>query len=211
MSNGFYIVGNPRCDEYGGYLCHLAVCHQNKNDDLLLNPYETIPLHTDGTFFNGLTDWLLFLKTREENATGGETILMHLADWKEHQVFKCDMLGNTYFTFQGPFQNDTRRGTLGNRSDTREVRKPLFYFKNGHEAFRFIYRWVHPETIAQARFLKDISTSLASYEEKWPVALNLGEGYVVNNSFWLHGRRSFEYSVQLSREVYRAVGTFRTS
>ena len=50
---------------------------------IFVKPIVYLHLHTDGTFVDEPTDWLLMMKMIEQNARGGESRLLHLDDWKE--------------------------------------------------------------------------------------------------------------------------------
>jgi glutarate dioxygenase len=205
-----YIVGNPRCDATGNPLKKFIVTHDKQDDPLLLNPYGIVPLHTDGTFFSGRTDWLFLLKTKEENANEGESTLLHIGDWEDRKSFLKHHLANHHFIFQGPSAVDQRRANLGDRGDTGGTQQPLFFEADGHPAFRFTYQYVHPQSFEEARYLQSVSDSLAAREKSSTFPSSVGDVYAINNLFWLHGRHAFARSSAMLREVYRVIGAFRT-
>jgi protein CsiD len=203
-----FLIGNPRSDANGSHLAHFEMTDLRKDDPPLLNPYFILPFHTDGTFFEGDTDWILMLKTIEEEVIGGESNLLHLEDWAEWERFKQHKLANHRFIFRGPSNSDYRRKDIGSRGDTGEVERPFFFTHLDNSAFRFTFQWVHPRNTEEAKFIRDMHISLM-HEMKlnvFPLAVN--ELYCVNNRIWLHGRLSMQPSNNLRREAYRIIGSF---
>lgn len=205
-----YLLGAPRLNVSSGkHYTRFAIEGMTKPDSLLLSPYESVYLHTDGAFHAGRSDWLLLAKLREEAAIGGETTLLHLADWEDGKLLSQQPMAKQSLIFRGPSAADPRRATLGNHGDMGEVRHPLFYQENGHPCFRFTYQYIHPESIEQAEFLKGIADSLIHCSQTGLLPLQVGEIYAINNTFWMHGRKCFTPSASLYREIVRTNGVFR--
>ena len=69
----------------------------DNSDSYLRQAYRLFTLHTDGTFVDEPTDWLLMMKMIEQNARGGESSLLHLDDWKELDKYANHPLANHKF------------------------------------------------------------------------------------------------------------------
>ena len=79
-----HILGIPNHDAMSGkYYARFTVKDTDNSDSYLRQAYRLFTLHTDGTFVDEPTDWLLMMKMVEQNARGGESRLLHLDDWKE--------------------------------------------------------------------------------------------------------------------------------
>ena len=78
-----YLIGNPNYDSMAGkYYARFYVKHEDKSDSYLRKAYTNMDLHTDGTYVEETTDWLLMTKIEENNVEGGETTMLHLDDWE---------------------------------------------------------------------------------------------------------------------------------
>src|SRR5699024_10395435 len=81
-------LGLPNFDAMSGkYYARFEVRDTDNSDSYLRQAYRLFTLHTDGTFVDEPTDWLLMMKMVEENAVGGESRLLHLDDWKGLDTF----------------------------------------------------------------------------------------------------------------------------
>ena len=70
-----HLIGIPNHDSmYGKYYARFHVKHEDDSDSYLRKAYTNLDLHTDGTYVNEKTDWLLMTKIKEKNVEGGETI-----------------------------------------------------------------------------------------------------------------------------------------
>ncbi len=74
----------------------------DSSDSYLRQAYRLFTLHTDGTFVDEPTDWLLMMKMVEQNARGGESRLLHLDDWKELDKYANHPLASHKFTYKAP-------------------------------------------------------------------------------------------------------------
>ena len=83
LSTGLaYLVGNPNFDSMSGkYYARFTVKHEDNSDSYLRKAYTNLDLHTDGTYVNEKTDWLIMTKLEELNVLGGESVVLHLDDW----------------------------------------------------------------------------------------------------------------------------------
>ena len=74
-----HLIGTPNFDSMAGnYYARFEVKHTDNSDSYLRKAYKKLDLHTDGTYVKEKTDWLLMMKMKEENANGGESVLLHL-------------------------------------------------------------------------------------------------------------------------------------
>ena len=74
-----------RCQDK--YYARFKVKDTDSSDSYLRQAYRLFTFHTDGTFVDEPTDWLLMMKMVEQNARGGESRLLHLDDWQELDKF----------------------------------------------------------------------------------------------------------------------------
>src|SRR5699024_11487701 len=64
-----HLIGLPNHDAMSGkYYARFTVKHTDNSDSYLRQAYRLFTLHTDGTFVDEDTDWLLMMKMVEENA-----------------------------------------------------------------------------------------------------------------------------------------------
>src|SRR5262249_34213073 len=98
----------------GSYFARFAVKHTDESDSYLRQAYRTLTLHTDGTFVDERTDWLLMMKMAEQYAEGGESRLLHLDDWSDLARFHHHPRGGHGFTFKGS-PSKTWSGPFGGR------------------------------------------------------------------------------------------------
>ena len=96
LSTGLaYLVGNPNFDSMTAkYYARFYVKHQDSSDSYLRKAYTNLDLHTDGTYVNEVTDWLLMSKIDEQNVQGGETAMLHLDDWEHCEDMLMTQLEN---------------------------------------------------------------------------------------------------------------------
>lgn len=194
-----HLLGPANHDSMSGtYYSRFAVRHTDDSDSYLRQAYRLFTLHTDGTFVNEATDWLLMMKFREENASGGESRLLHLDDWQELSTFERHRLGRKPLRYKAP----------GSKNVAEDVERPLFFESSFGLSTSFIDQFVQPETQREAIFLHDFSASMESSPGTMEVPLPVGELIVLNNYFWLHGRAPFQKNPQLIRELMRQRGTF---
>ncbi len=184
MSNAFY--------------ARFVVKHTDESDSYLRQAYRLFTLHTDGTFVNEATDWLLMMKFSERHAVGGESRLLHLDDWQEKTQFLDSKFACYPFEYKSP----------GSKNVDYTVNRPLFFENEFGLCVSFIDQFVQPKTIEQGVFLNDFSKSLENSEGTKEVPLPVGELIVLNNYFWFHGRAPFKENVKLHRELMRQRGSF---
>jgi glutarate dioxygenase len=194
-----YLLGSSNFDSMSGkYYARFSVKHTDNSDSYLRQAYRLFSLHTDGTFVDEPTDWLLMMKMVEENARGGESRLLHLDDWKDLDKFSTHPLASHKFTYKAP----------SSKNVDQEIQRLTFFNYNNKPGACFIDQFVYPETIEEAKYLRDLSHSMETDESVTELELPVGDLVVVNNIFWLHGRAAFEVNPDLNRELLRQRGRF---
>ncbi|MEH6943851.1 glutarate dioxygenase GlaH [Bacillus sp. JJ722] len=194
-----HMAGMPNFDSMTGkYYANFSVKDTDNSDSYLRQAYRLFTLHTDGTFVDEPTDWLLMMKLEERNAVGGESRLLHLDDWNELDKFANDPIGSHKFTYKAPSSKNVGQ----------EVERTTFFKQNNKPCICFIDQFVYPETIEQAKYLSNLSDSMEADEAVIELKLPVGNLVMVNNLFWLHGRAAFEKNTELYRELQRQRGRF---
>jgi glutarate dioxygenase len=194
-----YLLGSSNFDSMSGkYYARFSVKHTDNSDSYLRQAYRLFTLHTDGTFVDEPTDWLLMMKIVEENARGGESRLLHLDDWKDLDTFSNHPLASHKFTYKAP----------SSKNVDQEIQRVTFFHYNNKPGACFIDQFVYPETIEEAKYLRDLSHSMETDESVTELKLPVGDLVVINNIFWLHGRAAFEVNPNLNRELLRQRGRF---
>tara|TARA_Y100000389_G_scaffold166048_1_gene170525 strand:- start:227 stop:1138 length:912 start_codon:yes stop_codon:yes gene_type:complete len=195
-----YLIGNPNHDSMAGkYYARFHVQHEDKSDSYLRKAYTNMDLHTDGTYVNEKTDWLLMTKIEEKNVEGGETAMLHLDDWEHcNDLFK-DPAGKENFIWRSPKSKNINY----------KVEHPVFSSDSqGRAQISYIDQFPEPKNMKQGIFLQKLSDSLEESNNKVITGLPVGSIIVANNYFWLHGRKPFKENKDLSRELLRIRGSF---
>ncbi|ANB72138.1 protein CsiD [Paraburkholderia phytofirmans OLGA172] len=194
-----HLLGPVNHDAMSGtYYARFVVKDTDSSDSYLRQAYRLFTLHTDGTFVEEATEWLLMMKFAEENAVGGESRFMHLDDWLERDAFLNHPLGTRPFLYKAP----------GSKNVNAEVERPVFFQSEYGLAMSFIDQFVQPRSLSEARYLHDLSASVEASCATQEVPLPVGELVVLNNYFWLHGRAPFQKNASLHRELMRQRGMF---
>ncbi|TAL95133.1 MAG: carbon starvation induced protein CsiD [Paraburkholderia sp.] len=194
-----YLLGPANHDAMSGtYYARFLVKDTDDSDSYLRQAYRLFTLHTDGTFVDEPTEWLLMMKFAEENAAGGESRFMHVDDWSERDTFLNDPLGTRPFLYKAP----------GSKNVDAQVERPVFFQSEYGLAMSFIDQFVQPRSSAEAVYLHDLSASMEASSATREVPLPVGDLVVLNNYFWLHGRAPFQKHPALHRELMRQRGVF---
>jgi protein CsiD len=194
-----YMIGPANFDAMSGtYYARFVVKDTDTSDSYLRQAYRLFTLHTDGTFVEDATDWLLMMKFTERNAVGGESRLLHLDDWEELRRFSTDPLASHPFKYVSP----------PSKNITQSTQRPTFFLDNGHPCICFIDQFVQPENLDEAQYLQSLSQSMEDSPGTTAVPLPVGELVMLNNLFWLHGRAPFAKHAELHRELLRIRGSF---
>ncbi len=195
-----HLVGKPNHDSMAGkYYARFTVKHEDKSDSYLRKAYKNMDLHTDGTYVNETTDWLLMTKINEKNVKGGETVMLHLDDWESCKELFNDPVGKENFVWSSP----------KSKNIDYEVEHPVFSLdKSGKPQISYIDQFPNPSNMAQGNFLQKLSDALEGSKTKITLKLPVGSVILANNHFWLHGRKPFVENRLLSRELLRIRGSF---
>ena len=195
-----YLIGNPNHDAMAGkYYARFFVKHEDKSDSYLRKAYTSMDLHTDGTYVEEKTDWLLMTKLEEKCAVGGETVMLHLDEWEHCKDLFSDSVGRQNFIWSSPRSKNIRY----------KVEHPIFSEdEKKRPKISYIDQFPEPKNMKQGNFLQRLSDSLEESENKLTIKLPVGSTIVANNYFWLHGRKKFKENKELSRELLRIRGSF---
>ncbi|NEU32119.1 carbon starvation induced protein CsiD [bacterium LRH843] len=196
-----HLIGISNFDAMSGkFYATFDVRHVFESDTFLKSAYRRLELHTDGTFVEEPTDWLLMMKMSEESAKGGESRLTHLDDWKDLDTFSKDPLASHKFKFT--------YADRGSKNVNDIVYRSTFYNNNNNICISLNPTCTHPQTIEESLYLKDLHDSLENSDATIPVKLPVGDLVMINNHFWLHGREPFVENVNLNRQLLRQRGRF---
>ena len=194
-----HLLGPANHDAMSGtYYARFIVRDDDASDSYLRQAYVPLTLHTDGTYVDEPTDWILMMKLAERNARGGETRVLHLDDWEALDAFATHPLASHPYRYQAP---PSKNAPL-------PMRRATFFERDGRPCIAYIDQFAQPDTIEQGLYLDALTRSLEASPGVATVALEPGTMIVLNNAFWLHGRAPFEPDPQLFRELLRARGRF---
>lgn len=192
-------IGTPNFDAMTGtFYARFTVKDTDNSDSYLRQAYRLFTLHTDGTFVDEPTDWLLMMKMDEKNAVGGESRLLHLDDWEDLEKFSKHSLANVKITYKAPPSKNVQE----------VVHRETFFDVNNRPCICFIDQFAYPDTIEQAVYLQQLSESLENSPAVHALKLPVGNLILLNNLFWMHGRAAFEKHPELHRELMRQRGYF---
>ena len=195
-----HLIGVPNYDSMAEkYYARFHIKDEDQSDSYLRKAYTNMDLHTDGTYVDETTDWLLMTKIEEKNTEGGETALLHLDDWEHYEEFSKDPVGKQNFTWGSP----------KSKNIDYKVEHPVFSNdKNGKLQISYIDQFPEPKNMEQGNFLQRLSDALEESENKIITKIPTGSSIVANNYFWLHGRKPFKKNKNLIRELLRIRGSF---
>ena len=195
-----HLIGVPNHDAMAGkYYARFHVKHEDTSDSYLRKAYRNMDLHTDGTYVNDITDWLIMTKIDEQNVEGGETAMLHLDDWEHCEDLFSDPVGKQNFVWGSP----------KSKNIDYKVEHPVFSADNeGRPTISYIDQFPEPQNMEQGNFLQRLSDGLEESKNKIITKLPVGYSVIANNYFWLHGRKPFKENKELSRELLRIRGSF---
>ncbi len=195
-----HLIGIPNHDSmYGKYYARFHVKHEDDSDSYLRKAYTNLDLHTDGTYVNEKTDWLLMTKIKEKNVEGGETVMLHLDDWEHCKELSNDPIGKQNFSWSSPKSKNV---------DYKVEHSVFSEDSEGRSQISYIDQFPEPKNMEQGNFLQRLSDGLEESKNKIITKLPAGSVLVVNNYFWLHGRKPFKENKNLNRELLRIRGSF---
>lgn len=194
-----HLLGPANHDSMSGkFYARFVVTDTDASDSYLRQAYRLFTLHTDGTFVDEATDWSLMMKFSEQSAIGGESRLLHLDDWEERNLYSSHPYSRLPIRYKAP----------GSKQVANEVHRSTFFDTDHGLSISFIDQFAHPQSMAEARYLLDLSASLEQSRATQEIPLPVGDLVVLNNYFWLHGRAPFEKNENLHRELMRLRGMF---
>ncbi|MDC0454414.1 glutarate dioxygenase GlaH [Candidatus Pelagibacter sp.] len=195
-----HLIGIPNHDSMAGkYYARFTVKHEDKSDSYLRKAYTNMDLHTDGTYVEEVTDWLLMTKIDEQNVEGGETAMLHLDDWEHCEDLYNDPVSKQNFIWGSP----------KSKNIDYKVEHPVFSSdSDGKPTISYIDQFPEPKNMEQGNFLQRLSDGLEESKNKTITKLPVGSAIIANNYFWLHGRKPFKENEELSRELLRIRGSF---
>ncbi|GGP17833.1 glutarate dioxygenase GlaH [Silvimonas iriomotensis] len=194
-----YLLGVANFDSMSGtYYARFTVKDTDTSDSYLRQAYRLFTLHTDGTFVDEPTDWLLMMKFAELHARGGESRILHLDDWEDLGTFSTHAFASHAFTYKAPSSKNVGQ----------TIQRQTFFQHNNRPCICFIDQFVYPQTVAEAQWLQALSDSMEASAGTVALPLPVGDLIVLNNLFWLHGRAPFEKDPGLHRELMRIRGEF---
>ena len=198
LSTGLaYLVGNPNFDSMTDkYYARFSVKHEDSSDSYLRKAYTNLDLHTDGTYVNEKTDWLIMTKMEEQNVSDGESVILHLDDWEHLEEMSTDPVGQEDFKWGSP------------KSKNIDYKVVFTKDNKGKPIISYIDQFPEPKNMKQGLFLQKLSDCLEESKNKVIFPLSVGSTILSNNYFWLHGRKAFKEHTGLSRELLRIRGTF---
>ena len=195
-----HLIGIPNHDSMSGkYYARFSVKHEDSSDSYLRKAYINMDLHTDGTYVNEKTDWIIMSKLEEKNVKGGETCILHLDDWEHCEELSKDPVGRQSFIWGSPKSKNVDY----------KVEHSIFSNDNeGRPVISYIDQFPEPKNMEQGSFLQKLSDALEESKYKIITELPVGSIIIANNHFWLHGRKPFKENKNLSRELLRIRGKF---
>lgn len=198
-----HLIGRSNFDDMtGNYYARWAVLNTDNSDSYLRKAQKPLELHTDGTYVQNVTDYVLMYKIDEQNMIGGDSTLLHLDDWEELDKFFNHHLA--------------RRVMKWNAPPSKNVGVPVYHpifttDMGGKPVMSYIDQFVQPKDFEEGTYLADMSDSLESSEAKLSFPVPIGSFLLINNLFWLHGRDKFTPHPDLRRELMRQRGYFANS
>jgi glutarate dioxygenase len=196
-----HLIGIPNFDAMSNkFYATFSVKHTFDSDTYLRKAYRILELHTDGTFIEEQTDWVLMMKMSEKNAVGGESRLLHLDDWEDLNKFSNQTLASHKFKFT--------YADRGSKNVKGEVHRTTFFDNQNKVCIRYNHQCTHPQNIEEGLYLKEMQDSMENSNGTIPVGLPVGQLVIINNNFWLHGREPFVEDTSLERVLMRQRGSF---
>lgn len=194
-----HLVGLPNFDAMGeDYFAIFTVKDTDASDSVLRKAHLPLTLHTDGTYVDEPTDWVLMMKLQEQSVVGGHSTLLHLDDWDELERFAAHPMASAPIHY---------RGVASKRVANPTTRRSFTPTEQGW-TISFIDQFARPDSMEQALYLRDLHQSLEGSSGVHAVPLAPGSLVLINNTFWLHGRQSFACHPQLERTMMRQRGAF---
>ncbi|MEG3116960.1 glutarate dioxygenase GlaH [Salinicola sp. 4072] len=183
----------------GQYYARFVVQNVDNSDSYLRQPHRVMELHNDGTFVEQDTDYVLMMKIDEQNMEGGNSLLLHLDDWKDLNRFFSHPMARREMRWSSPPSKNVGHDVYHSVFDIDAEGRPVM---------SYIDQFVQPRDFEEGNWLTEMSESLESSEARLSVPVPVGSFLLINNHFWLHGRDRFTPHPDLRRELMRQRGYF---
>jgi len=194
-----HLVGLPNLDSMSGkFYARFTVKNEDNSDSYLRKAHRRMELHTDGTYVDEKTDWVLMQKLSSINCEGGESLLLHVDDWQELDKFYNHPLAKQKIQWGAP----------ASKNVSGKVHHSVFSTEKKLPCISYIDQFAEPINIEQGLYLNDIGESLEKDANTSAIHIPSGGILIINNSFWLHGREKIKPHKNLSRELLRQRGAF---
>tara|TARA_B100000809_G_scaffold248050_1_gene277748 strand:+ start:1239 stop:2261 length:1023 start_codon:yes stop_codon:yes gene_type:complete len=194
-----HLVGLPNLDSMSGkFYARFTVKNTDDSDSYLRKAHRRMELHTDGTYVDEKTDWVLMQKLSSINCDGGESLLLHVDDWQELDKFYNHPLA----------KQEMQWGAPPSKNVPGKVHHSVFSSEKKMPCISYIDQFAEPINIEQGLYLNDIGESLEQDTNTSAIHIPSGGILIINNSFWLHGREKIKPHEHLSRELLRQRGVF---
>jgi len=196
-----HLIGLPNLDSMSGkFYARFSVKNEDNSDSYLRQAHRRMELHNDGTYVEEKTDWVIMQKMLEKNVDGGDSLLLHLDDWKDVSKFHNHPLA----------RHDFQWGSPSSKNVSYKLRHPIFLDddKDGKPMMSYIDQFVEPMNMNEGLYLYELGESLENESNTYHLTLPEGSMIIINNYFWVHGRDKFTANKNLHRELLRQRGVF---
>ncbi len=196
-----HLIGVPNFDAMQGkFYARFTVRNVDNSDSYLRQAHRRMELHNDGTYVNERTDFVLMMKMKEKNMQGGNSLMLHVDDWQDLDVFYHHPIA----------KQDIQWGAPPSKQVAGKVFHPVFFEedKNGKPNMLFIDQFAEPQNMQQGLYLHKMGESLEQEQNCLSVPVPEGTMLVMHNHCWLHGRDKFIAHDGLERELLRQRGHF---
>ncbi|WP_416686399.1 glutarate dioxygenase GlaH [Candidatus Pseudothioglobus sp. Uisw_041] len=196
-----HLIGIPNLDSMSGkFYARFSVKNEDNSDSYLRQAHRRMELHNDGTYVEETTDWVIMQKILEVDVEGGDSLLLHVDDWKDLDKFYHHSLA----------KENLQWGSPSSKNITYKTSHPIFLeeMSDGKPIMSFIDQFVEPLNIEQGLYLYEMGESLEKETNTSNIKLPEGSMLIINNYCWLHGRDKFIAKKNLHRELLRQRGVF---
>ena len=196
-----HLIGIPNLDSMSGkFYARFSVKNEDNSDSYLRQAHRRMELHNDGTYVEETTDWVIMQKILEVDVEGGDSLLLHVDDWKDLDKFYHHPLA----------KENLQWGSPSSKNITYKTSHPIFLeeMSDGKPIMSFIDQFVEPLNIEQGLYLYEMGESLEKETNTSNIKLPEGSMLIINNYCWLHGRDKFIAKKNLHRELLRQRGVF---
>lgn len=194
------IFGIPCIDQMSqNYFASVDLMRQGSGDSFLTEPYHDLRLHTDGSFYPQQVDYVFLAKPREKHIEGGELTLLAINNLEGLSSFIEMEQSIEPFTFQASLSKNYNQVVIA----------PIFSTYQSGIQIRFSDQFCQPQSSKSAWFLHELSEAMESSRHKISIAFPEGHLLLLNNRYWLHGRKKFTALHEgFQRRLLRIRGNF---